>query len=596
MSWTVLVYMNADNDLEPFALEDLREMMSVGTSSSFRIVVEVDRNPGYDNSAIGGLGAFSGTKRVLVQKGALQQISDLGELDLAKPSSLSDFIAWGRATYPADRTALIFWDHGGGWAGFGVDETTAPGALLTIPEIESGLSVGLGSAKFDLLGFDACLMAGYETAATLAPFGDYLLASEDVEPGHGWDWHAFDLALQAPTSTPLQLGRRIILDYRSQASANKNEATATLSLVDLREVGSVKTALDGFISAVRSGGTTAVTALSRARDQARSYQSNSSNPQRSQYLYDLDSLAAVAAGSYQNLAASQSALSAAIQRAVKENFAGAAQAGSKGLTIYFPPSAAIQRPGYASVTATAAWQQLLNFVYAATTLRPTFTNLNHVATQSTDAQGNTVIQGTLAVGASSAISSALLVYGFVGTDGNEYQLGDEPAAFDSTSVSATWDRTTVILTQNSSQSYGYASFRASGSTLLLTVDFLYEHPAGVYSYAPRQLALEQGATGLTVASDTYYLQNGDAFGELVPAPGSKLRTIVKRRLSSGATDYVFGAAFAFVTSVDSSTGKNIFDLGLSFATLPSGTSAFAGLEIRNSAGEGDAVKASVAIP
>jgi hypothetical protein len=42
--------------------------------------------------------------------------------------------------------------------------------------------------KIDILGFDACLMSMYEIGAVLAPYANYLLASELLEPGTGWDY------------------------------------------------------------------------------------------------------------------------------------------------------------------------------------------------------------------------------------------------------------------------------------------------------------------------------------------------------------------------------------------------------------------------
>lgn len=82
------------------------------------------------------------------------------------------------------------WDHGGGWTGMGADETNDEDGL-GIDEIAQGLDEGMAAAgvsTLDLLGFDACLMATYEVASTLAPYADYMVASEELEPGHGWNY------------------------------------------------------------------------------------------------------------------------------------------------------------------------------------------------------------------------------------------------------------------------------------------------------------------------------------------------------------------------------------------------------------------------
>lgn len=117
-SWTVLVYMAADNNLEPFALQDLQEMMEVGASKGFQLVVQVDRAKGCQskrsrtcNEDRRFRGGFEGTRRYVVAQGALEQLADLGETDTGSPASLAEFIAWGATSFPADRTALVLWDH-----------------------------------------------------------------------------------------------------------------------------------------------------------------------------------------------------------------------------------------------------------------------------------------------------------------------------------------------------------------------------------------------------------------------------------------------------------------------------------------------------
>jgi hypothetical protein len=591
----VLVYMNADNDLERFALQDLNEMMTVGSSSGFRIVVEVDRSPGYDNEPIGGLGDFAGTKRVLVQQGKLDQIEDLGEVDLAHPKALSDFLAWGVQKYPADRLAVVFWDHGGGWTGFGVDETTGQGELLTLPEIVTGLQQGLGSTRAALIGFDACLMAGYEVALTLAPFGDYFLASEDVEPGHGWDWHSFDLAKATPSTNPEQLGARLIADYRTHAQANDGDASVTLSLLDLREMAGLKTAIDGYASAVKSGGDATATALGRAREKARAFQSSSPDPQRSQFLYDLDDLVRQSSAIASSLSSAQAAVSAAVARAVRGNFAGSAQTGATGITVYFPPSSNLVRAGYGELTAAGNWRTLLGDVYGASSVVPTFTNANKVADTLLDGT-KLNIQGTLAAGSANGLASASLFYG-VHVGNFYYLLGDEPAAYDTATVGASWNFSSLTVFQGSVEAYGYSSFQASGSNYLLTVDFMYQADSSSSPvYAPRQIAFEVTQAGSRIISDTHYVQNGSTFGELVPKAGSALGPIVKRvEAGSGKIDYVYGGTTPFMATTGAN-GQPVFDVGLRFDPLGTGSSAIAGLDIRNSAGQGDVVSAEVLVP
>lgn len=115
--WTFMVYLDADNDLEPYGIIDFNEMETVGSTADINIIVQMDRVPGYDNSN----GNWTGTKRFRVTKDANTNtissavIQDLGELNMGDPATLTSFIQWASTNYPADNYALILWDHGGGW-------------------------------------------------------------------------------------------------------------------------------------------------------------------------------------------------------------------------------------------------------------------------------------------------------------------------------------------------------------------------------------------------------------------------------------------------------------------------------------------------
>lgn len=121
----------ADNNIEDAALLNLQQMAVVGSSPGLNIVAEVDRAPSGTYTPPGtvllNLPAWTTAKRLLVKQGSFQEMADLGEINTADPANLADFIRWGVKTYPAAHYMLVLWDHGGGWQGFGVDETV-PGS------------------------------------------------------------------------------------------------------------------------------------------------------------------------------------------------------------------------------------------------------------------------------------------------------------------------------------------------------------------------------------------------------------------------------------------------------------------------------------
>ena len=154
---------------------------------------------------------------------------------MTDPDVLADFIQFCAKEAPADRYMLIFWDHGGGSvSGYGYDEKY-PNDSMDIGEI--GKALEKGGVKFDLVGFDACLMATLETAIAVEPYADYLLASEESEPGTGWYYTRWLQILDDNSSTnTLSLGKQIIDDFTSTSASLSYRTSTTLSLVDLAEL------------------------------------------------------------------------------------------------------------------------------------------------------------------------------------------------------------------------------------------------------------------------------------------------------------------------------------------------------------------------
>ena len=145
------------------------------------------------------------------------------------------------------RYLLFFWDHGGGTVGgFGYDELYPDASALSLADIRSALQAT--GKKFDMVGFDACLMGTIETAYALEPCADYLLSSEELEPGQGWSWTGFLSALEADPAAPsVDIGKRAIDDFIDNY-ASQGESDVTLSLVDLREAPSVYENLGNFLT------------------------------------------------------------------------------------------------------------------------------------------------------------------------------------------------------------------------------------------------------------------------------------------------------------------------------------------------------------
>ena len=136
---------------------------------------------GIDDSSVG---------RYLIRGGKLETAEMLdGTTCMSEPEKLTDFIVWTKKNYPADRYMLVLWDHGGGFSnGYGVDDLNSRADMQrTMSASEILNAIKDANMKFDLIGFDACLMQNVEYANALEPYADYYLASEETEPGTGWE-------------------------------------------------------------------------------------------------------------------------------------------------------------------------------------------------------------------------------------------------------------------------------------------------------------------------------------------------------------------------------------------------------------------------
>ncbi len=231
--WTFMVYMDADNNLDSAALSDIIEMQAVGSSSEIEIVVLLDR--------WGEMCGFNGSTVLYVEQGGNQTVwgewSDDHELNMGDPETLTWFINYTVENYPAEKYALILWDHGGNWEGVCWDWTNDD--YLTIEEVKQALADSI-IGKVDLLGFDACLMASLEVAYSMKLSGKVgvMVASEDSIPWYGWP---YDMILKTLAEMPewneYEFSINIVNEYiASYSKVGWCKVMATLSAIDVMEI------------------------------------------------------------------------------------------------------------------------------------------------------------------------------------------------------------------------------------------------------------------------------------------------------------------------------------------------------------------------
>ena len=232
---TLMVYM-CGTDLESrngMATNDLVEMTKANISDKVNLLVYTGGCRQWKNNVV----SSSRNQIYKVEKGGLQKLAEENAKPMTDPATLSGFIRWCASNYPADRNMLIFWDHGGGSiSGYGYDEKYKSSGSMNLSGINKALKDG--GLKYDFIGFDACLMATAETALVMNQYADYMIASEETEPGIGWYYTNWLNALSKNTSMDtLDIGKQIIDDFVSTCATQCRGQQTTLSLTNLAELG-----------------------------------------------------------------------------------------------------------------------------------------------------------------------------------------------------------------------------------------------------------------------------------------------------------------------------------------------------------------------
>ena len=323
---TIMLYM-CGADLESrggMATSDLQEMLSAELGKNVNILVYTGGAASWRNNVVS-----SSTNQIYkVENGGLKRLeSNLGSVSMTDPATLTSFIQYCAKNYPANRNELILWDHGGGSiSGYGYDEKFTQSGSMNLKGIDQALKNG--GVTFDFIGFDACLMATVENALTLTPYADYLIASEETEPGVGWYYTNWLTALSADTSMPtVEIGKNIADDFVSVCARKCAGQKTTLSVVDLAELeATIPDSLKDFAaSTLELLQNDEYKTVSDARGSAREFATSSKIDQ-----VDLVSL------SYKLGTAEAKELAQNILGAVKYNRTSSDMTDAYGLSIYFP--------------------------------------------------------------------------------------------------------------------------------------------------------------------------------------------------------------------------------------------------------------------
>lgn len=528
--WTVLHYSMADTDLEPFMVEDVNELGSVGATEDLNLREFMDRSAEYGDDEVLDQGTWVGARVFdMAEPGTTELVEDLGDVDSADPATLAAFIADGIRDNPAARYALIISDHGASWPGIGPDEGSAS-SVLDLAEITTGIADGLEQAgvdKLDLLGFDACLMASYEVASAVAPYAERLVASEELEPGHGWDYSSLQVLADDPAADVDTLGAAIVDGFAAQAEASGTSDTITLSMLDLTQMPAVDEALAAFSGALSERAATVAPVVGRVEAETLGFARSPDETQDS-HMVDLGILASSIGVEALDVSDQADTLVRAINDAVVTSVDGTATRGATGLSIYFPPAEDLVKSEYLDVASAETWAGFLASYYDAGDAipdaeLPQFTNPDGEAEIEYDGDGFS-ITGTYEAIAADNLSSSTMQYALVGEDGSLTYIGEESGFLveDEPIAVGFYDLTSLVISDGEDSAPAYTSLDYSeeeGGASYLNVPLTYYAAADVDRVDPQDVLLAL-VLDEEIVSETYYVLDPEtgAYGELVPDP------------------------------------------------------------------------------
>ena len=336
-SWTICLYLCGSNleSRQSWGTKTLTEICDAKIPANTNVVIQAGGAKRWHNDDV-----TSNGKRFVVNNHELENVDDASEASMGEASTLADFLNYCSKEYPAEHTAIILWDHGGGpLKGACYDETQKFDAL-TLAELDDALAKGVegrGGKPYDIVGFDACLMGSLETASILADDAHWLVASQEIEAGAGWDYNALFNALRKSPDVP-KLAEAICDGYMKKCSKRGKDAAATLSVVDLSRIDKVEEALNAAITQLEDEKETNVQALRHLAFGTRYAESfgGSTKMEGRSNLVDLKGMAEGNVEGSADEGAAWNALAAAVDEAVTYRACGSTTTGANGLSIWYP--------------------------------------------------------------------------------------------------------------------------------------------------------------------------------------------------------------------------------------------------------------------
>jgi len=342
--WTVLVYMSAASDLYTFSYLNLNQLERVAANPEVRFVVQWKQSRStYPNSS------FDGTRRYEVkadQSSAIASdlIQDLGlGVDMGRPATLREFVEWGAAYYPSDRTVLVIWGHGNGWRRKPNEGLTR--AVAYDDQMRSAIQIwelkqALSGNKVDILAWDASLMQMLEVAFEVRSVADYIVGSEESPPAEGYPYDTVFARFRDQADAPTRdLAKSFVDGMLSVPSYTSRKITQ--SVLESSKLDALERAVDGLAVELRANSTALSTVVPAVRSATQSYSPSSFPPRYYRDLYDV-CLKLEAATDFPSLDRAAALVRQRITEAVAWEGHNTNSPSSRGVSIDFSPATSFQ--------------------------------------------------------------------------------------------------------------------------------------------------------------------------------------------------------------------------------------------------------------
>lgn len=216
---------------------DIEEMLNASPSDDITVILQTggaNEWQGFDIEA-------DRISRYVIKNGEMTKVDEQDQANMGDGQTLFDFVNFCQENFAADHQVLLLWDHGGGSV-FGVaNDQNYEFDSISLSELRKALYSVYGDniqkKPFEIIGFDACLMSTVDNAASIEPYANYMVASQELEPGNGWEYTLWLSELAKNTNmNGAQLGKIMCDAYFEGCKDAETQEAATLSLIDLSKI------------------------------------------------------------------------------------------------------------------------------------------------------------------------------------------------------------------------------------------------------------------------------------------------------------------------------------------------------------------------